>query len=157
MAQANQVFAAASAGGTRPTQRNPMMTIGLPFGCFLGGIVVDVVFSVLGMVTHVGAIAALGGLIALVAFVAGAYFAIISIIKMVTEVKSVTNNQAFAWWPMIIPFYNWYWMALLVPQEVANAKRAVGAQEPVRSPVLYFFLFLFALASDINDIAARSR
>lgn len=133
------------------------MTIGLPFGCFFGGIVVNVIFSILTMITHVGAIAALGGLVAMVLFIAGAYFAIISTIKMVNEVKSVTNNQAFAWWPMLVPFYNWYWMALLVPQEVANAKRAVGAQEPVKSPVLYFFLFLWALASDINDIAAKSR
>jgi hypothetical protein len=76
---------------------------------------------------------------------------------MVSEVKSVTNNAQFAWWWSLIPIYNIYWMVLLVPQEVANAKRIVGVQEPVRSPVIYFFLFPYALAADINDLAARMR
>ena len=157
LAQANQAFASASAGGNRPTPRNPMMTIGLPYGCFFGGIIVRVIFGILAGVTGVAALGALGGLLYLVAYIAGLYFLIVSTMKMVSEVKSVTNNASFAWWPIIVPFYNWYWMALAVPQEVANAKRAVGAQEPVKSPVLYFFLFPWALASDINDIAAKSR
>ena len=76
---------------------------------------------------------------------------------MVGEVKSVTGNQGFAWWFCLIPIYNIYWMVLLVPQEVANAKRAMSVQEPVRSPVIYFFFFLYALAADINDLAARAR
>jgi hypothetical protein len=48
-------------------------------------------------------------------------------------------------------------MVMLLPKEVANAKRAVGSTEPVRSPVVYFFFALYALASDLNDIAARVR
>ena len=77
--------------------------------------------------------------------------------KMVSEIKSVTKNANFAWWWVIIPIYGIYWMVILLPQEVANAKRTVGAQEPTRSPVLYFFVSLYALASDVNDIAARTR
>ena len=93
----------------------------------------------------------------LVGFVGFAFFFFTSLIKMVSEVKSVTKNEAFAWWWALVPIYSIYWMVLLVPQEVANAKRTVGVQEPVRSPVIYFFLFPFALASDINDLAARMR
>ncbi len=65
--------------------------------------------------------------------------------------------MSFAWWWVLVPVYGIYWMVLLLPAEVANAKRAVGAPEPVRSAVLYFFVGLYALASDVNDIAARTR
>jgi hypothetical protein len=72
---------------------------------------------------------------------------------MVNEVKSVTRNDGFAWWPMLVPGYNIYWMWLLVPQEVTKAKQMVGAQAPTRSIVLYIFLWHFAFASDLNDLA----
>jgi hypothetical protein len=45
-----------------------------------------------------------------------------------------------------------YWMWVLVPREVAKAKQILGVQQPPRSIVLYIFLWLFALASDINDL-----
>jgi hypothetical protein len=54
---------------------------------------------------------------------------------------------------MFLPFYNLYWMLILVPQEVARAKQMRGVQAPVRSIVIYLFLWSFALASDLNDLA----
>jgi hypothetical protein len=44
-------------------------------------------------------------------------------------------------------------MLILVPQEVARAKQMRGVQAPVRSIVIYLFLWSFALASDLNDLA----
>jgi len=41
----------------------------------------------------------------------------------------------------------------LVQAEVAKAKQAVNAQEPPRGIVVYIFLWLYALAADLNDIA----
>ena len=157
IAQAGQAFAAVTKGGNRPTTRNALMTMLLPFGCVVAGIIVSIIFAILAGITGVGAIAKLGGLVAFGADLAGAYFGLVSLIKMVSEIKSVTNNASFAWWWVLIPIYQWYWMAILLPAEVANAKRTVGAPEPVRSPVLYFFFALYALASDVNEIAARTR
>jgi hypothetical protein len=154
IAQAGQAFAAVTKGGTRPTTRNALMTILLPVGCIIAGIIVSILFAIIAGITGVGAIAKLGGLVALAADLAGAYFGFVSLFKMLSEIKSVTNNASFAWWYLLIPIYG---IVILLPAEVANAKRTVGAQEPVRSPVLYFFVALYALASDVNDIAARTR
>jgi hypothetical protein len=68
-------------------------------------------------------------------------------------VKSVTRNASFAWWPMFIPFYNYYWAWIMVPAEVTKAKQMMGVQAPTRSIVVYLFLWHFALASDLNDMA----
>ena len=133
------------------------MTFLVPMGCFVGSFVVITIFNGIAMAASSMVLALLGGLIGLVGMLAGTVLTFLTMIKLVNEVKSVTNNAAFAWWWALVPVYNVYWMVLLVPQEVANAKRMVGAQEPVRSPVLYFFLFLYALASDVNDLAARTR
>jgi hypothetical protein len=157
MAQAGGAFAAASAGGTRPTTRNALMTMLLPYGCFVGGVLISIIFGIIAGIAGSAIIGLLGSLVSLVAFLAGAFFFVMGTMKMVGEIKSVTNNQKIVWWHVLIPVYGVYWTVLLLPQEVANAKRTVGAAEPTRSPVLYFFLPLFALASDINDIAARTR
>ena len=74
------------------------------------------------------------------------------VIPMINEVKAVTRNPDFAWWPIFIPFFNMFWMWILVPQEVAKAKQLLGVQQPVRSIVFYIFIWPFALASDINDM-----
>jgi hypothetical protein len=71
---------------------------------------------------------------------------------MVNELKVVTRNASFAWWPIIVPFYQIYWLWFLVPQEVTKAKQMAGVQTPPRPIVLYIFLWHFALASDINDL-----
>jgi hypothetical protein len=54
---------------------------------------------------------------------------------------------------VLVPFYNYYWLWLMVPAEVKRAKQMMGVQAPPRSIVLYIFLWHFALASDINDMA----
>ena len=64
---------------------------------------------------------------------------------MVGELNGITRNPSFPWWMVLIPIYG---MVVLLPPEVANAKRIVGSTEPVRSPVLYFFVGLYALAAD---------
>jgi hypothetical protein len=42
---------------------------------------------------------------------------------------------------------------MLVPAEVKKAKQMMGIQAPTRSIVLYVFLWHFAFASDLNDMA----
>lgn len=133
-----------SAGvGTQPTRRNALMTFLVPALVIFGGIVLSVILAFI--------YAPLGTLAALFVL-AGAVMYLLSAIRMVNEVKSVTKNAAFPWWPIFIPIYSIYWMWFMVPAEVAKAKQMAGAQAPPRSIVLYIFLWHFALASDINDM-----
>jgi hypothetical protein len=135
-----QPLAAATAG---PQRRNALMTFLLPLAVVAGGIVAS---TVLGMILR--PLALVGSLVEL----AGCAWMILLTIQMVNELKVVTRNDAFAWWPIFVPLYQFYWAVVLLPQEVKKAKQLLGVQQPVRSPVLYLFLMLFALASDINDL-----
>jgi hypothetical protein len=105
--------------------------------------------SVLVSITERGLFGAVGSLISLV----GAVLYIVAAIKMTNELKAVTGNPSFPWWPMFIPFYQYYWMWLMVPAEMAKAKQMRGIQQPTRGFIVYFFLFLYAYAADLNDIA----
>ncbi|MBX3260677.1 MAG: hypothetical protein KF782_13370 [Labilithrix sp.] len=144
--QMGQMGFGAAPGGAKPTVRNPVMTLLLPFGIIVVG---NILATILVMVTEVGALGLIGNLFAL----AGGIVAILSIIKMTNELKTVTGNASFAWWPAIIPFYQYYWMWVMVPAEMAKAKQMRGIQKPPRGFVVYFFFFLYAYAADLNDIA----
>ena len=136
---------AAGAGG-RPTERNALMTFLLPFGLIVVG---NIVGSILVAVTEMALFGAVGSLVSLV----GVVLYVVAAIKMTNELKSVTGNESFAWWPMFIPFYQYYWMWVMVPAEMAKAKQMKGVQQPPRGFVVYFFLFLYAFAADLNDLA----
>jgi hypothetical protein len=134
-----------SAGNTTgPTKRNALMTWLLPGLVIFGG---SILSTILGFIY--GPLASLSGLF----FLAGMVMYLLSAIKMVGELNTVTRNTAFAWWPIIVPIYNYYWLWMLVPAEVKKAKQMMGVQAPARSIVLYVFLWHFALASDLNDMA----
>jgi hypothetical protein len=136
-----------SAGvGAGPRKRNALMVMLLPLAIMFGG---AIVFGVLAALLGVPAI----GLLALLAYLGGFGLFLFNTIQMANEVKTVTRTPAFAWWPIFVPIYSMYWAWILVPQEVAKAKQMLGVQAPVRSIVLYIFLWPFALASDINDMA----
>ena len=130
----------------RPRVRNPLMTFLIPVILMA---VVPPIFTGIAGATDVGAISALG----LLAYLAGAILALVTVVKMVGELKAVTRNDGFAWWPIFIPIYSIYWAWILVPQEVAKAKQMAGVQNPPRGIVVYIFLFLYAFAADLNDIA----
>ena len=134
-----------SAGNTTgPTKRNALMTWLLPGLVIFGG---SIISTILGFIYS--PLASLSGLF----FLAGAVMYLLSAIKMVNELKVVTRNAAFAWWPVIVPIYCYYWLWMLVPAEVKKAKQMMGIQAPTRSIVLYVFLWHFAFASDLNDMA----
>jgi len=134
------------AAGGRPTRRNPIMTQLLPFAVMFGG---AIVFGILAGVTG---ITELGYLVS-VAQLAGYVLMVLSYMKMTNELKSVTQNQGFAWWPIFIPIYQIYWMWILLPQEITKAKQMLGVQQPTRGIVVYIFFNLYAYAADLNDMA----
>ena len=127
-----------------PTRRNALMTWLLPGLVMFGGVILSVILAFI-----VPALGSLAGLFVL----AGGILYLLAGIKMANELKAATRNDKFAWWPMLVPGYNVYWMWLLVPAEVTKAKQMLGVQQPTRSMVLYIFLWHFALASDLNDMA----
>lgn len=133
-----------SAGvGTQPTRRNALMTFLVPALVMFGGIILSVIL---------GIIYAPLSMLAILFVLAGSVLYLLSAIKMVSELKSVTKNAAFPWWPIFIPFYSIYWAWFMVPAEVTKAKQMLGVQAQPRTVVLYIFLWHFALASDINDM-----
>jgi hypothetical protein len=127
-----------------PKRRNALMTFLIPIGLVFGGVVLSIILAFISpSLSTIGSLVTLGG----------AVYSLILTIQMANELKSVTRNQAFAWWPIFIPIYSMYWLWFLVPQEVSKAKQMVGVQAPTRSIILYIFLWHFALASDLNDLA----
>ena len=124
------------------------MTILIPVGLSVIG---NIIGSVLVAVTGVYALAYIGQLIGLV----GSIFALLQFYQMLNEIKSVTKNESFSWWFILIPIYGIIWLLTTARQEIAKAKQMVGAQQPVRSGIAYFFFSLYVMAADVNDLAAR--
>lgn len=134
----------AGAAGAGPTRRNALMTWLLPFAVMIGGsILAQILGRILAPLALLGSLTNLAGLIW--------YVWLLS--QMVGELKAVTGNASFAWWPFIVPFYNIYWVLVPLRQEVTKAKQVRGVQTPTRGGVVYFFLANYALASDLNDMA----
>jgi hypothetical protein len=145
VAQALGVGTLQSAGvSTGPKRRNALMTWLMPMAVIFGGFVLSIILAFIS-----ASLAPIGSLVIL----GGAVWYLILTIQMANELKSVTRNQSFAWWPIFVPVYSMYWLWFLVPQEVSKAKQMIGVQAPTRSIVLYIFLWHFALASDLNDLA----
>jgi hypothetical protein len=127
------------------------MTLLIPMGVMIGGAIVGTILTmVLAAVSP--SLALVGSLLMLLMMLGGSVLLLLSVIKMVGEVKSVTRNESFKWWHILIPFYNYYWLWILVPQEVTKAKQMLGVQQPTRGIVVYIFLFPYAFAADINDM-----
>jgi len=78
-------------------------------------------------------------------------FVLFTTFAMVYELNPLAETPLKAW-HVIIPFYNLYWMAVLVPRQMAVAKQKAG-KGPPRGAVVYLFLFLYAFAADLNDLA----
>ncbi|HXN32085.1 MAG TPA: zinc ribbon domain-containing protein, partial [Polyangiaceae bacterium] len=127
-----------------PTRRNAWLTMLLPFAVMFGGVILSVVLAFVIS-------PALGSLASLFVL-GGAVWYLLLAIQMTSELKSVTHSDELAWWPLIVPVYQLYFMWIVVPQEVAKAKQMLGARQLPQNIVLYIFLWHFALASDLNDL-----
>jgi hypothetical protein len=141
-----QAMGGVGANGPRPTVRNPIMTMMLPIIIVIGGVIVA---TILGVLDQGG----IGGAIYGLALIAAMVIGLMSVIKMSNELKAASGNPNFAWWPIFIPFYNYYWAWILVPAEMNKAKQMRGLQQPARGIVVYLFFFIYAFAADLNDIA----
>ncbi len=127
-----------------PTRRNALLTILLPAALMMGGMILSIV---LAFAVSPG-LGSLGGLFVL----AGGIWYLFLAVQMLAELKAVTRSEELAWWPLIVPFYQLYFMWVVVPKEVAKAKQTLGANANPQPVLLYVFLWHFALASDLNDM-----
>jgi hypothetical protein len=131
------------AGMPAPTRRNAILTLVLPLALMFGGVIISAVLAFLSP--------ALGSLAGL--FVLGGWvWYLLLAMQMIRELRSVTRSDELAWWPLIVPLYNIYFMWFLVPQEVTKAKQMLGVRQAPQHILLYVFLWPFALATDINDM-----
>jgi hypothetical protein len=129
---------------TGPRHRNALLTLFLPLAVIFGGVFLVILLTFLAG----AALGSLGWLLVL----GGAVWSLLLAIQMVSELKSLTRSEKLAWWGIIAPVYNFYFMWIIVPQEVAKAKQMLGVQQPPQSIILYIFLWPFAFASDLNDL-----
>ncbi len=131
----------AIAAATTPTRRNPLTTWLIPTVFF---ILAPPLGNALGTTAFRFAPTA--------AILVGVALTFFSAAAMVREVNAAAGSELKPW-HLFIPIYGIYWAAVLVPQQVAIAKQKAG-KPPPRGLVVYLFLFLYALAADINDLAA---
>lgn len=127
-----------------PTRRNALLTMLLPAGVIFGGVFLSILLAFVVSPS-------LGSLASLFALGGGVWYLLLAV-QMVSELKSVTRSEELAWWPLIVPIYQLYFMWVVVPQEVAKAKQMVGAPKPPQNLLLYIFVWHYALASDLNDL-----
>jgi hypothetical protein len=127
-----------------PTRRNALLTLLLPGAVIFGGVLLSVVLALM--------ISPAVGPFALLFMLGGGLWYLLLAVQMVNELKSVTRSEELAWWPLIVPIYNVYFMWFVVPQEVGKAKQLLGVRQPPQPILLYIFLWHFAFASDLNDM-----
>jgi hypothetical protein len=141
-------------GGSRPTVRNAVMTLLIPFILVFGSAIVGTILIAVGAAAESGAIAGIGSLLYGLGALAGGIIGFISAVKMIGELNRITGSSAVQWWMLLVPFWGYYVAWIVLPGEVAKAKQMVNAQQPVRGIVVYIFLWLYAFAADLNDIAS---
>jgi hypothetical protein len=147
-------------GTPRPTTRNALFTLLTPMLMGFGGFVLMVIGAVVGTsmqaADHAGSanvVMSLGvGLGWLLVLAACVYHLVIAI-KMMGELRAITRADTLAWWGLLIPLYQLYVMLVVVPAEMAKAKQWLRVQEPTRNVILYWLLFPYSFAADLNDVA----
>ncbi len=72
---------------------------------------------------------------------------------MLRELNALNSGGApLVLWHLLVPFYGQYLAYTVVQPRMAEAKQKAGAP-PARSAIAYVFVFLYAWASDLNDLA----
>ena len=137
----------AGAAGSKPTTRNAFVIGIVPFILIVA---FSVVFNILAAVLEMGFIGSIGGLFNLAVSV---WYAL-NYLKVLDEMRNAAGNPTFPRWPIFIPIYQWIYAITMVPKEVQKAKQMRGLAPTNKNIVLYFFFPLFALQSDMNELAS---
>jgi hypothetical protein len=138
---------AGAPSGAKPTMRNAFIIGILPM-ILLG--VFPTIFGTIAGITEIYALAHIGNLLNLGVMV----WFLLNALKALDEMRNAAGNPAFPRWPIFIPIYSLIYFLTMVPKEVQKAKQMRGMQPTSRHIVLYLFFPIFALQSDLNDLAA---
>lgn len=141
------IQAAQGVPGAKPTARNPFMFGVVPILVGIGG---SFGFSIISAVLGVGLIAHLGNL----AYLAGMLWFLVNALRALDEMRNAAGDPAFPRWPIIVPIYSIIYFLSMVPQQVQKAKQMRGLPATTSHLALYFFLPVFALQTDLNELAA---
>jgi hypothetical protein len=80
-------------------------------------------------------------------------YAIYSMWTMLNELQQYTKDPDFKPWFMFIPFLNYYFLWVKVPEQMAKAKQMAGSRNPQpQGFIFYFLLSPYALAKDLNQV-----
>jgi hypothetical protein len=72
---------------------------------------------------------------------------------MLNELQQYTNDEGFKPWFMLVPFLNYWFLWIKVPEQVAKAKQMAGSRNPQAAGIVFYvFLMPFALAKDLNEV-----
>lgn len=137
----------AGGAGAKPTMRNAFVFGLVPI---LVAAIGPVPFGILASALDIGAIALLGNVV----YLGGMVWFLLNMLKALNEMRNAAGNPTFPRWPIFIPVYNWIYFISMVPKEVMKAKQMRGLQPTTKHVVLYFLFPVFALQSDLNEIAA---
>lgn len=137
----------AGGAGAKPQMRNAFVFGIVPVLLMFIG---PSLFGFLASMLEIGAIALIGNLV----YLGGLIWFLLNMLKALNEMRNAAGNPAFPRWPIFIPVYNWIYFISMVPKEVMKAKQMRGLQPMHKSVALYFFFPVFALQSDLNEIAA---
>ncbi len=127
------------------------MTFGVSMAGFVIAILISIVIiiipnlndSLVGIFRLISALFSLGGYVV--------YCLIVQ--SMVGELQGVTGDTSYPKWAVFVPIYNLIILFTKVLPGMQQAKQRAGAP-PARSGVAYFFFWVYAMASDLNDLAA---
>jgi len=154
-AAAQPIKGGVAPGTPKPTVRNPLMTFLTPILLIFGGVTVAIISAIVASTMNPpsGVIASAGGGLGGLTELAGSVFMFVSSVKMMGELRAVTKADSLAWWGLLIPLYNLYVILVIIPSEMTKAKQWLRVQQPTRNVFLYWLLFQYAFAADLNDVA----
>ncbi len=99
--------------------------------------------------TEIALLSVVSGLLSLAFLV----WMLLNAMKALNELRNAAGNPSFPRWPIFIPIYNWIYWITMVPKQVQQAKQMRGLQPTTKNVALYFFVPVFALQSDLNELA----
>ncbi len=81
------------------------------------------------------------------------FYAIYQQWTMLNELQAYTRDDNFKPVYMFVPILNLYFLLVKVPEQMTKAKQMAGSRNPQASSiVLYFFIGLYAMSKDLNEI-----
>ncbi len=81
-------------------------------------------------------------------------YGLFAMLNMLGELRNYTGNQEITPWHLLIPYYNLYLLFVKVPKWMGEAKAKAGSPKPAMGGFMYFLVAPYAMAADLNDVAA---